>query len=132
MKGKYDKVHLVPFGEYVPFKKWLPFIGKMVEQVGDFSPGPEGCDHIPWKNHHLGVLICYEVYFPGFVQTGYTKRRIGARSTSPTTPGMARTSAPYQHFSMAVFRAVENRGPLIRSANTGFHGFIDPAGRILN
>ena len=61
--GKYDKVHLVPFGEYVPFKKWFPFLGKMVEQVGDFWPGEKGST-VKWGNYKLGVQICFEIIFP--------------------------------------------------------------------
>ena len=127
---KYHKAHLVPFGEYVPLKKFLPFIGKMVEQVGDFEAGEKGA-LIPWQNARLGVLICYEAIFPDLsrktVKNGST---VLINITNDAWYG--RTSAPYQHFSMAVFRAVENRRALVRSANTGFSGFIDPVGRIGN
>ena len=62
--GKYDKVHLVPFGEYVPLKRWLPFIKKLVAQVGDFRPGKKGSTLV-WNDHQVGMLICYEIIFPG-------------------------------------------------------------------
>ena len=130
VSAKYDKVHLVPFGEYVPFKKWLPFIGKIVAQVGDFKPGRKGAT-LSWKNNRLGVLICYELIFPNLSRKA-TKNGASALINITNDAWYGRTSAPFQHFSMAVFRAVENRRTLVRSANTGFSGFIDPAGRIIN
>ncbi len=135
--GKYDKVHLVPFGEYVPFKRWLPFLGKMVKQVGDFRPGEKG-DIVIAKfpgsekpeNLRLGVLICYEIIFPNL--SGAMAENSADLLVNITNDAWyGRSSAPYQHFSMAVFRAVENKRSLVRSANTGISGFIDPVGRII-
>lgn len=129
-KGKYDKVHLVPFGEYVPLKRWLPFINKLVAQVGDFKPGRRG-NTLSWKDHQVGMLICYEAIFPGLaramVQNG---AQLLVNITNDAWFG--RTSAAFQHFSMAVFRAVENRRYLARAANTGISGFVDPCGRIVS
>jgi apolipoprotein N-acyltransferase len=128
-QGKYDKVHLVPFGEYVPIKRWLPFIDKLVEQVGDFKRGKTG-NTLNWGNHSIGMQICYEVIFPGLsrkmVQNGAD---LLVNITNDAWFG--RSGAPYQHFSMAVLRSVENRRFLVRAANTGISGFIDPCGRIL-
>jgi apolipoprotein N-acyltransferase len=125
---KYDKVHLVPFGEYVPFKKWLPFLGKMVAQVGDFKSGEKG-ETLSWNNQKLGILICFEIIFPGLsramVQNG-TDFLINITNDA----WFGKTSAPYQHFSMAIFRAVENKRFLVRAANTGISGFIDPVGKV--
>jgi apolipoprotein N-acyltransferase len=128
--GKYDKVHLVPFGEYVPLKRFLPFLGKMVAQVGDFKPGRPGTT-LPWADHPIGMLICYEVIFPELVGALVDN---GARILVNITNDawFDRTSAAYQHFSMAVFRAVENRRMLVRAANTGISGYIDPCGRIVS
>ena len=125
---RYDKAHLVPFGEYVPFKKYLPFVGKIVAQVGDFVPGPMG-ETVLWRGHRIGILICYELIFPELARRQVEN---GAAFLVNLTNDAwyGRTSAPYQHFSMAVFRAVENRRALVRVANTGISGFIDPAGRI--
>ncbi len=129
MLDSYNKVHLVPFGEYVPFKEWLPFLGKMVAQVGDFIPGEKG-QAVAWQEMNLGIQICYEIIFPGLsramVQNGTD---ILVNITNDAWFG--ETSAPRQHFSMAVFRAVENRRALARAANTGISGFIDPVGRII-
>jgi len=129
IQGKYDKVHLVPFGEYVPFKNWLPFIGKIVEAVGDFQSGPKG-NTIQWKNYKLGVQICYEIIFPD-LSRAMVKNNAALIVNVTNDAWYGQSSAPYQHFSMSVFRAVENRRALIRSANTGISGFIDPAGRVL-
>jgi apolipoprotein N-acyltransferase len=129
-EGKYDKVHLVPFGEYVPMKRWLPFIDKLVAQVGDFKPGRQG-NTLSWEDHHVGMLICYEAIFPGLARAMV---RNGAHLLVNITNDawFGRTGAAFQHFSMAVFRAVENRRYLARSANTGISGFIDPCGRIVS
>ncbi len=128
--GKYDKVHLVPYGEYVPLRRWLPFLGKMVEQVGDFQSGVKGRTLL-WRHHRLGVQICYEIIFPelsrAMVDNGAA---LLVNITNDAWYG--RSSAPYQHFSMVVFRAVENRRSLVRSANTGISGFVDPTGRIMD
>jgi apolipoprotein N-acyltransferase len=127
--SKYDKTHLVPFGEYVPFKKWLPFLGKMVAQVGDFKAGMEG-KTLPWKTEQVGVQICYEIIFPG-LSRAMTRNNASLLINITNDAWFGKTSGPYQHFSMTVFRAVENRRALVRSANTGISGFIDPAGRVL-
>jgi len=129
VQGKYDKVHLVPFGEYVPLKRFLPFINKLVAQVGDFKPGRRGST-LPWKNHRAGVLICYEAIFPELARAMV---RNGADLLVNITNDawFGRTSAAFQHLSMAVFRSVENRRCLARAANTGISGFIDAGGRIL-
>ncbi|MBU0545585.1 MAG: apolipoprotein N-acyltransferase [Proteobacteria bacterium] len=129
VSGKYDKVHLVPFGEYVPLKKWLPFLGKIVENVGDFRPGKKGTT-ISLNGHSLGVLICYELIFP-YLSRAEVKNGAGLLVNITNDAWYGKTSAPYQHYSMAVFRAVENRRALVRAANTGISGFIDPSGRII-
>ena len=128
VKGRYDKVHLVPFGEYVPLKKWLPFVGKIVPETGDFSPGRPG-RLLSAGNADMGVQICYEIIFP---HLSAAMVRAGADILVNITNDawFGNTSAPFQHFSMAVFRAVENRRPVVRAANTGISGFIDSAGRI--
>jgi apolipoprotein N-acyltransferase len=127
--AKYDKAHLVPFGEYTPFKKWLPFLGKIVAQVGDFVPGPKGRT-IDWDGRKLGVQICYEAIFP-YLSRAQVRNGADLLLNITNDAWYGKTSGPYQHFSMVVFRAVENRRALLRAANTGISGFVDPAGRIL-
>ena len=126
---RYDKAHLVPFGEYVPFKRWLPFLGKMAAAAGDFTPGPAG-KTLDWRGTPIGVQICYEIIFPQLSRT--VVRRHAALLVNLTNDAWyGRSGAPYQHFAMTVLRAVENRRTLVRAANTGISGFVDPAGRIL-
>jgi len=126
---KYDKVHLVPFGEYVPLKKYFPFIGKMVEQIGDFRAGVKG-GVLKWQKANLGVQICYEIIFPDLARA-MVKNGADLLINITNDAWFGATSAAYQHFSMAVFRSVENKRALARSANTGISGFVDPVGRIL-
>lgn len=125
---RYDKVHLVPFGEYVPLRRFLPFIDKLVVGVGDFAPGP-GYFPLRFNGQGMGILICYEAIFPeisrSFVSGGAT---VLANLTNDAWFGD--TSAPYQHFDMAVLRAVENRVFLIRAANTGISAIVDPVGSV--
>ena len=127
---RYDKAHLVPFGEYVPLRRWLPFVGKLVAQVGDFVAGSPG-QVLAWQQHRLAPLICYEAIFPGLTRAA---ARNGADLLINLTNDAwyGRSSAPYQHLSLCVFRAVESRRSFIRAANTGISGFIDPTGRIEN
>jgi apolipoprotein N-acyltransferase len=127
--GKYDKAHLVPFGEYTPFKKYLPFLGKIVEHVGDFKPGIKG-QTLEMQGRKLGIQICYEIIFPA-LSRAMVQNGAGLLITITNDAWYGTTAGPYQHFSLAVLRAVENRRALARAANTGISGFVDPAGRVL-
>ncbi len=127
--GRYDKYRLVPFGEYVPYKEWLPFIGKMVEQVGDFKAG-ERDRVLDWRDRKLGVQICYEIIFPNLSRL-LTANGANLLINLTNDAWYGRSSAPYQHFSMARMRAVENRRAVVRAANTGISGIIDPVGRVM-
>jgi apolipoprotein N-acyltransferase len=125
----YDKIHLVPYGEYVPLRSIFPFIEKLVEAIGDFLPGREiVVMETPFAR--IGNLICYEIIFPGLVRK-FVHDGADLLVTVTNDAWFGRTSAPYQHFSMAVFRAVENRVPVVRAANTGISGFIDSRGRVI-
>lgn len=128
--GKYDKVHLVPYGEYVPLKRYLPFLGKMVEAVGDFDSGHEG-QALSWGDEKIGVLICFEAIFPELARSTVQN---GAQLLINITNDawFGKSSAPYQHLSMVVFRAVENHMAVARAANTGISAFVDPVGRLLD
>lgn len=127
--SRYDKIHLVPFGEYVPLRRILFFIEKMVVGIGDFSSGEE-YTVMELPEGRFGVVICFEVIFPELVRE-FVKRGANFIATITNDAWFGRSSAPYQHFSMAVFRAVENRVPIIRAANTGVSGIIDQTGRII-
>jgi apolipoprotein N-acyltransferase len=128
IRGRYDKVHLVPYGEYVPLRQLFPFISKLVVGVGDFASGA-GFFPLSMDHHRLGILICYEGIFP---EAGRSYKKAGAdllvNITNDAWFGM--TSAPYQHLSMITLRAVENRLYIVRAANTGISAVIDPTGRI--
>ena len=125
---RYDKNHLVPYGEYIPLKRFFPFINKMVVGIGDFYPGekrtifkiPEG---------FFSVLICYEIIFPDLTRR-FVKE--GARFLVNITNDawFGNTSAPYQHLSMATVRTIENRRFIARAANTGISAIIDASGDI--
>jgi apolipoprotein N-acyltransferase len=132
----YTKHHLVPFGEYVPLKSSiLFFVDKLVQTSGDFEAGNEYTvvgvrSAAAGRNIPLSTVICYEIIFPDLVRRFVIN---GARVMTTVTNDawFGRTGAPYQHFSMAVLRAVENHVPIARAANTGISGFIDANGRIL-
>ena len=124
----YDKMELVPFGEYVPLKSLFFFVDKVVEGVGDFRPGSAPVVfHTPRGN--FGPLICYEGIFPGLARRFVAD---GADFLVNVTNDawFGRTSAPYQHLAMATVRAIENRVPLVRVANTGFSAMVDVDGTI--
>ncbi len=126
--SRYDKMHLVPFGEYVPLTKLLFFINKMVEGIGDFIPGEE-YTIMKTDGGRFGVVICYEIIFPELVRE-FVKKDANFMVTITNDAWFGKSSAPYQHFSMAVFRAIENRVPVVRAANTGISGSINSYGRI--
>lgn len=126
--GRYDKHHLVPFGEYVPLKRFLPFLAPLVETVADFTPGTSA-EPISCHKIRVGVLICFESIFPALARQ-QTENGADLLVNLTNDAWYGRSSAPWQHLSMAVFRAVENRRSLGRAANTGVSGFIDPLGRM--
>ncbi len=128
--GKYDKIHLVPFGEYVPLRKILFFVESSIgEGIGNFRPG-KGIVHLFLPQGKFGVLICFEIIFPDLCRRS-VKEGADFLVTITNDAWFGRTSAPYQHLSLATFRAIENRVFIARAANTGISAFIDPKGKIL-
>ena len=126
---RYDKAHLVPFGEYIPLKDLLSFLDKLVVGIGDFVPGP-GPRVISAPGGRLGIVICFEVIFPDLVRQ-FVDQGADYMVTITNDAWFGQSGAPYQHFAMVVFRAVENRIAFARAANTGISGFIDAEGHIL-
>jgi len=126
--GRYDKVHLVPYGEYVPMRRWMPFLNTMVQSVGDFTPGKRVA---PMESGlgKIGVLICFESIFPG-LSRAMVRRGAWLLVNLTNDAWHGRTSEPYQHLSMSQMRSVENRRPTARATNTGISAFIDEAGRL--
>lgn len=126
--SRYDKLHLVPFGEYVPLSSLLFFVNKMAEGIGEFVPGKKAVVmQTPFAT--IGTVICFEVIFPEVVRR-FVKNGATVMTTITNDAWFGDSAAPYQHFSMVVFRSIENRVPFARAANTGISGFIDPYGRV--
>jgi apolipoprotein N-acyltransferase len=126
--GRYDKIHLVPFGEYMPLRRLLFFLDKLVQGIGDFRSG-EVYTVMAIPQGRFAVLICFEVIFPELVRHFV---RHGAQFLVNITNDawFGYSPASYQHLAMVVFRAVENRLPIVRAANTGISAVIDPTGQL--
>ena len=124
VEGFYTKRQLVPFGEFVPLRSVLERYVRVLGKMGEFEPGPEEQAPLTVSGAEIGPLICYESIFPALSRTATAS---GAKVlVNLTNDGWyLDTSAPYQHFAANVFRAVENRRPLVRAANTGISGWID-------
>jgi len=127
--GVYRKMHLVPFGEYVPFQRLLFFAAPLTEQAGTFSPGLDPA-LLPVDGHRISVAICYEVVYPALVRQ-FVAGGSELLTTITNDAWFGQTSAPVQHFQQAAMRAIENGRYLVRSANTGISGIVDPYGRVL-
>jgi apolipoprotein N-acyltransferase len=127
--GVYRKMHLVPFGEYVPLKSVFFFAGHLVEAVSDFSPGTS-IVLLPLGEHLISTAICYEVVYPDFVRQ-FVRNGSELLTTITNDAWFGDSSAPYQHFEQASMRAIENGRYLVRSANTGISGIVDPYGHVL-
>lgn len=127
--GKYTKTHLVPFGEYVPLKKILFFVEKLVVAAGDFLSGTE-LKVLETDGIKIGVLICYESIFPE-ISRDYKSKGVNILVNLTNDAWFGKTAAPYQHFAMSKFRAIENEVFLVRAANTGISGIIKPTGEVI-
>jgi apolipoprotein N-acyltransferase len=124
----HKKIHLVPFGEFVPLRKLLSPFFSYLDTMGDFSPG-DGVSLFSVKSVLWGPTICSENFFGGIVRrTALSGAEILLNQTNDAW--FFRTSAAELHFTMNVFRAVENRRAVVVSANTGISGVIEPSGRI--
>jgi apolipoprotein N-acyltransferase len=176
--GFYRKMHLVPFGEYVPLKQLFFFAAPLVQAVSDFSPGQTAAlldvrlkpdatqaqldvrlkpdatqaqpdvrlkpdatrgpatpgpgidDGADAKTHLMSTAICYEIVYPDLVRR-FVVAGSELLSTITNDAWFGKTSAPYQHFAQASMRAIEEGRYLVRSANTGISGIVDPYGRVM-
>ena len=127
--GKYDKVHLVPYGEYVPLRTLFPFISSLAAGIGDFAEG-KGFYPLTMGERKVGVMICYEGILPEAARM-YKNASAELLVNITNDAWFGKTSAPYQHLSMSIFRAVETRLYLVRVANTGVSAIIDPTGKVI-
>ncbi|MGE0392278.1 MAG: apolipoprotein N-acyltransferase [Vicinamibacterales bacterium] len=124
----YRKMHLVPFGEFIPLKNVISFVSPLVESFAEFVPGTETV-LLPVNGHLASTSICYEVVYPELVRDAVLK---GSEllTTITNDAWYGRTSAPFQHWELASLRAIEHGRYLARAANTGISGVIDPYGRV--
>lgn len=129
-RGSYRKMHLVPFGEYVPLKKLLFFVGPLVEAVSDFAPGTEATVLDVGNGLRASVAICYESTYPSLTREFASA---GAQLLLVVTNDgwFGRSSAAFQHFQMGSMRAIETGRYLARAANTGITAVVDPYGRVV-
>jgi apolipoprotein N-acyltransferase len=128
VRGRYDKMHLVPFGEYVPLKRLLFFVEAIAAEIGDFTPGRQATV-FPLEGAPFGTVICYEVIFPDLF------RRFVAGGASfmvniTNDAWFGDSGGPLQHLAMVPLRAVENHIAIVRAANTGVSAFVLPSGAI--
>jgi apolipoprotein N-acyltransferase len=129
VSGVYRKMHLVPFGEYVPLERLLFFVAPLVEAVSDFSAGDRAA-LLPVGSHVASTAICYEVIYPGLIRR-FVREGSELLTTITNDAWFGRSSAAYQHFAQASMRAIEEGRYLVRAANTGISGVVDPYGRVL-
>ncbi|MDP1854162.1 MAG: apolipoprotein N-acyltransferase [Candidatus Omnitrophota bacterium] len=130
---RYDKLHLVPFGEFIPLRAALPFL-EVVVPIGDFTAGKEyvvfeASNQNPETRNKFSVLICFEDVFPSLARN-FVKNGANFLVNITNDAWFGDTSEPFQHLAASVFRAVENRVSVVRAANTGISCFISPLGEI--
>lgn len=123
---QYDKLHLVPFGEFIPLRNTFTFLETIVP-IGDFSAGKD-YTVFKVKDAKFSVLICFEDMFPD-ISRGFVNAGAGFLVNMTNDAWFKDTSSPFQHLQGSVFRAVENRRFVVRAANTGISAFIDSYGR---
>jgi len=128
VQGRYDKIHLVPWGEYVPFKSLFSFAESLTHQVGTFEPGTQRVP-LALGSVRYGVFICYEASFPGEVRQ-FADHGAEVFVNLSNDGWFGNSGAPQQHLNMARMRAVENQRWVLRATNTGITAVIDPMGRV--
>jgi len=131
LRNVYRKIHLVPFGEWFPYKKLFPFVAKILEKAGagDFTPGD---DYIVFNSEefNFNVLICFEDVI-GDLARKFVKKGSDLLVNVTNDAWTGSKKAEIQHFSISIFRAIENRRSLVRAANGGVTAIVDPYGKVL-
>lgn len=128
-RATYRKIQLVPFGEYVPLQQLLFFVGPLVEAVSAFSPGVDPTV-LDTGDYRVSVSICYESVYP-WLSRAFARRGSQLLMTITNDAWFGRSSAAYQHFDQGALRAIEQGRYMVRAANTGISGAVDPYGRVL-
>ena len=128
LEDRYDKINLVPFGEYIP--RFFGFVNRITKEAGDFAPGTR-IVVFPMDGHNMGTFICYESVFPSEVRA-FVKDGANLLINISNDGYFGKSSAREQHLEIARMRAVENRRWLLRATNDGITAAIDPAGRIVH
>jgi apolipoprotein N-acyltransferase len=128
----YRKMHLVPFGEYVPLQSVLFFAGPIIGAVAEFSSFTPGTVPVllPVGEHRASTAICYEVIYPNLIRQ-FVRNGSELLTTITNDAWYGTSSAAYQHWDQAAMRAIEEGRFLARAANTGISGFVDPYGRVM-
>ncbi len=126
--ARYDKLHLVPFGEFIPFERQLPWLRQALPPIGDFIPGSDPTVFRLPDRSALSVLVCFEDLFPELAR-GFVRRGAKMLAVITNDAWFGPTAAAYQHAQASTLRAVELRVPIVRAANTGWSGCIDSTGR---
>ena len=126
---KYDKVHLTPFGEYIPFRKLLFFVKKITDEIGDFTFG-KSVHNLKINKHLASTPICYEIIFPELIRK-FISNGGELIITISNDSWFGDSSAPLQHLSMAIFRSIENRRYILRSTSNGISALISSSGKII-
>jgi apolipoprotein N-acyltransferase len=127
--GRYDKIHLVPWGEYIPFKRFFSFANKLTAGVGDMDPGTER-SVLRHDDHVYGIFICYESIFGDEVRQ-FVKNGAEVLVNISDDGWYGDSGAAWQHLNMVRMRAIENHRWILRSTNTGITSTISPSGRVV-
>jgi apolipoprotein N-acyltransferase len=128
--SQYDKIRLLPFGEYVPLPRWLPGVNLVPALVGDFTPGAD-YPLMPLGGARAGVFICFESAFPGIARR-FAEEGADVLINISNDGYLGPTPVMRQHLANAIFRAVENGRPVLRVTNTGITAYIDAEGRVFD
>lgn len=125
---KYYKVHLTPFGEYIPLRKLLFFVENITNEIGDYTPG-KSIHNLEMNGHAVSIPICYEVIFPELMRHFIAKdSELFVTISNDSWEGD--TAGPRQILSMALFRCIENRRYMLRSTSTGISAAVAPTGKL--
>ena len=127
--GRYDKIHLVPWGEYIPFKQFFFFANKLTAGVGDMDPGTDR-SVLKFDGHTYGTFVCYESIFGDEVRQ-FVKNGAEVLVNISDDGWYGDSGAAWQHLNMVRMRAIENHRWILRSTNTGITSTISPSGRVV-